>query len=118
MNGNCRPIIAPSVVGRQAGHRAEHGHRHAERAEGDRRGVEDQHEDQRFERREADRISSELVMATGVPKPATPSSSAPKQKPITTSTTRRSFGRCSIDPGAKGVEAARARPRYCRAAAR
>ena len=28
------------------------------------------------------RISSELVIATGVPKPATPSSSAPKQKPI------------------------------------
>ncbi len=40
------------------------------------------------------RISSELVIATGVPNPATPSSSAPKQKPITTSTMRRSFGKC------------------------
>ena len=35
-------------------------------------------------------------MATGVPKPDTPSSNAPKQKPITTSTTRRSLGRWSI----------------------
>jgi hypothetical protein len=32
------------------------------------------------------------VIATGVPNPATPSSRAPKQKPMTTSTTRRSFG--------------------------
>ena len=38
-------------------------------------------------------MSSALVMATGVPKPAMPSSRHPKQKPITTSTTRRSFGR-------------------------
>lgn len=39
------------------------------------------------------RMSSDDVIATGVPKPAMPSSSAPKQKPITTSTTRRSLGR-------------------------
>ena len=39
------------------------------------------------------RIRSDEVIATGVPKPAMPSSSAPKQKPITTSTTRRSLGR-------------------------
>ena len=38
-------------------------------------------------------MSSEEVIATGVPKPAMPSRSAPKQKPMTTSTTRRSFGR-------------------------
>ncbi len=42
------------------------------------------------------RIKSEEVIATGVPKPATPSSSAPKQKPITTRTTRRSFARWSM----------------------
>ena len=41
------------------------------------------------------RISRALVMATGVPNPEMPSSRQPKQKPITTSTTRRSFGRCS-----------------------
>ena len=35
-------------------------------------------------------------MAIGVPKPETPSSRAPKQKPITTSTTRRSFGKWSV----------------------
>ena len=35
-----------------------------------------------------------------------PSSSAPKQKPITTSTTRRSLGRWSMHPGAEGVEPA------------
>jgi len=39
------------------------------------------------------RISSELVIATGVPKPEIPSSRAPKQKPMTTKTTRRSLGR-------------------------
>ena len=33
------------------------------------------------------------MIATGVPKPEIPSSRQPKQKPITTSTTRRSFGR-------------------------
>ncbi len=38
-------------------------------------------------------MSNALVMATGVPKPAIPSSRQPKQKPITTSTTRRSFGK-------------------------
>ena len=38
-------------------------------------------------------MRSELVIATGVPKPEMPSSSAPKQNPITTSTARRSFGR-------------------------
>ena len=38
-------------------------------------------------------ISNELVMATGVPKPAMPSSKAPKQNPITTKITRRSCGR-------------------------
>ena len=38
------------------------------------------------------RISSALVMATGVPKPLMPSSRQPKQKPITTRTIRRSFG--------------------------
>ena len=37
-------------------------------------------------------MSSALVMATGVPNPETPSSRQPKQKPITTSTMRRSFG--------------------------
>ncbi len=42
------------------------------------------------------RISSELVMATGVPKPAMPSRSAPKQNPTTTSTTRRSSGRLAV----------------------
>ena len=40
------------------------------------------------------RISSELVIATGVPNPEIPSSRAPKQKPTTTRTTRRSRGRC------------------------
>ena len=39
------------------------------------------------------RMSSDEVIATGVPKPAMPSRSAPKQKPMTTRTTRRSFGR-------------------------
>ena len=34
------------------------------------------------------------VIATGVPKPAMPSIRAPKQNPITTSITRRSWGRC------------------------
>ncbi len=38
-------------------------------------------------------ISSALVIATGDPNPATPSSNAPKQKPMITSTTRRSSGR-------------------------
>ena len=41
------------------------------------------------------RISSALVIATGVPKPAMPSSRQPKQNPITTRTMRRSFGRWS-----------------------
>jgi hypothetical protein len=41
------------------------------------------------------RISSELVIATGVPKPEMPSNSAPNEKPTTTSTTRRSFGMLS-----------------------
>ncbi len=50
------------------------------------------------------RISSALVIATGVPNPAMPSSRQPKQKPITTSTTRRSFGRCVEHPVAKRVE--------------
>src|SRR5215510_16022807 len=36
--------------------------------------------------------SIEVAIATGVPKPATPSSSALKLKPMTTSTTRRSRG--------------------------
>jgi len=40
-------------------------------------------------------MSSEEVIATGTPNPATPSSRAPKQKPITTRTMRRSFGRWS-----------------------
>ena len=38
-------------------------------------------------------ISNALVIATGVPKPEMPSSRQPKQKPMTTSTIRRSFGR-------------------------
>ena len=37
-------------------------------------------------------IRSALMIATGVPKPATPSSRAPKQNPSTISTTRRSSG--------------------------
>ena len=41
-------------------------------------------------------ISRALVMATGEPKPATPSSRQPRQKPITTSTIRRSSGRWSM----------------------
>ncbi len=41
-------------------------------------------------------ISRAEQMATGVPKPATPSSRAPKQKPITISTTRLSDGRWSM----------------------
>ena len=40
-------------------------------------------------------------MAIGVPKPEMPSSKAPKQKPMTTSTTRRSLGRCSITQSRK-----------------
>ena len=39
------------------------------------------------------RMRSDEVIATGVPNPEIPSKSAPKQKPITTSTTRRSLGR-------------------------
>ena len=69
MTGNCRPIIAPSVGRRQPGDRAEHRHRNAQRAERHRRGVENQDEDQRLERREAEMMSSEAVIATGVPKP-------------------------------------------------
>jgi len=38
-------------------------------------------------------ISSEAVIATGAPKPDTPSSSEPKPKPITISTMRLSLGR-------------------------
>src|ERR1700712_2569897 len=41
------------------------------------------------------RISSALVIATGVPKPEMPSSRQPKQNPMTTSTIRRSFGKWS-----------------------
>jgi FAD/FMN-containing dehydrogenase len=40
-------------------------------------------------------------MATGAPNPATPSSSAPKQKPMAINTTRRSLGRCRINQARK-----------------
>ena len=40
------------------------------------------------------KISSALVIATGVPNPEMPSSRQPKQKPITTSTMRLSLGKC------------------------
>jgi len=46
-------------------------------------------------------MSSEAVMATGAPNPATPSSSAPKQKPMAINTTRRSFGKCLITQARK-----------------
>ena len=46
-------------------------------------------------------IKSEAVMATGVPKPAIPSSKQPKQKPMTTSTTRRSFGTWTMSQSRK-----------------
>ncbi|OIQ64918.1 hypothetical protein GALL_535290 [mine drainage metagenome] len=40
-------------------------------------------------------MSSALVIATGVPKPAMPSSRQPKENATTSSTKRRSLGRCS-----------------------
>ena len=46
-------------------------------------------------------IRNALVIATGVPKPEIPSSRQPKQKPITTSTTRRSFGRLASSQSRK-----------------
>ena len=63
-------------------------------------------------------MSNALVMATGVPKPAMPSSRHPKQKPMTTSTTRRSFGRLGEQPLAKCIEASGDRPLCYREAAR
>ena len=42
------------------------------------------------------KMSKDAVMATGAPNPAIPSSRAPKQKPMTTKTTRRSFGKCLV----------------------
>ena len=54
MNGNWRPIMAPSVPAGQPCDRAKRRHRNAERAESDRRGVEDQGEHQSFERGKAD----------------------------------------------------------------
>ena len=53
------------------------------------------------------KMSKEAVMATGAPNPAIPSSRAPKQKPMTTSTTRRSFGKCFDHPRAERIETAR-----------
>ena len=46
------------------------------------------------------------MIATGVPKPATPSSSAPKQKPITTRIDAAVVGQMLDRPAAEGVEAA------------
>ena len=54
MNGNCRPIIAPSAVAGRPVTAPSTVTGDAERAERHRRGVEDQHEDQRLQRRKAD----------------------------------------------------------------
>src|SRR5208337_1540435 len=79
---------------RQPGHRSEYSHRHAQRPERHRAVLKMSTKTSASSASNPTRIRSDEVIATGVPKPATPSSSAPKQKPITT--TRRSFGRWSM----------------------
>ena len=96
MNGSCRPIIAPSVTaGRPVtAPSTVTGAPSAPKATG--AVLKISTKTSASSGGKPTRISSDDVMATGTPKPATPSSSAPKQKPIATRTTRRSLGRCSI----------------------
>ena len=93
MTGNCRPIIAPSAaVGRPVtAPSTVTGTPSAPNATG--AVLKISTKTSASSGGKPTMISSELVMATGVPKPAMPSSKAPKQKPITTRMTRRSFGR-------------------------
>ena len=101
MTGNCRPIIAPSVAaGRPVtAPSTVTGTPSAPKATG--AVLKISTKTSASIGGNPTRISSELVIATGVPNPETPSSSAPKQKPMTTSTTRRSLGRCSITQARK-----------------
>ena len=95
MNGNCRPTIAPSVAAGRfvTAPSTVTGTPSAPNATG--AVLKISTKTSASSGGNPTRISSELVIATGVPKPAMPSSSAPKQKPIATSTMRRSLGRCS-----------------------
>ena len=74
---------------------AQHGDRHAERAECDRCGVEDEREGQGLQRREADRNQQCAGDGDRGAEPRDPLHKAPKQKATTTRITRRSFGRWS-----------------------
>jgi hypothetical protein len=93
MIGNCRPIIAPSAVGGRpvTAPSTVTGAPSAPNATG--AVLKISTNTSASSGGKPTRINSELVMATGVPKPATPSSSAPKQKPMTTRMMRRSLGR-------------------------
>jgi hypothetical protein len=93
MNGSCRPIIAPSVVSDSCvtAPSVVTGAPSAPNATGAVLKIKVKTSASSAGKPSA--ISRALVIATGVPKPATPSSRQPKQKPTTTSTTRRSFGR-------------------------
>jgi hypothetical protein len=95
MNGSCRPIIAPSVVSESCvtAPSVVTGAPNAPKATGAVLKIKVKTNASSTGNPSA--ISKALVIATGVPNPATPSSRQPKQNPTTTSTTRRSFGRCS-----------------------
>ena len=93
MNGNCRPIMAPSAaVGSPVtAPSTVTGVPSAPKATG--AVLKIRTNATASSGGKPTKMSSEAVTATGAPNPATPSSSAPKQNPITTRTTRRSFGR-------------------------
>ena len=95
MNGNCRPTMAPSVLEGVpvTAPSTVTGTPSAPNATG--AVLKINTKTKASSAGNPTRIRSEDVIAIGVPKPAMPSSSAPKQKPITTSTIRRSFGKWS-----------------------
>jgi len=77
-------------IGIEPGDRGKALDRRAERAEGDGCGVGDQRQAGGGEREKPSPISTEPVIATGVPKPEAPSKKAPNEKAISSSCRRRS----------------------------
>ena len=87
-SGVWRPTIAPRSSFGSSVMLGQRHDRDGDRAERDRRGVGHQRDRRGLDRLEAEAISMTAVIATGVPKPASASSSAPKQNAMITAWTR------------------------------
>ena len=103
---------------RQACDRAKRRHRNAERAESDRRGVEDQRKHQRFERREADQNEKRRGDRDRRSKAGDAFQKRAEAEADHHQHDAAIVGKMVENPRPKGVEPVRTRLRYCRGAAR